>query len=249
MKVAVCLFGYPRHYELGFKCHKNFLESIDYDFFIHSWCEESSTQNHIEKLYNNINDLYRPKKLEIEKQKNFSNFFENDSNFNKKNNIDTESIHRYISPIYSMYKVGNLLEEYLCEYDVVIVTRTDVFCNEKLKNFNIYDLNCIYSSYCEGHRWDMSLNDGIIDVKMLLSNPKNILFLTKLYENLKEYNINNEVRLCHHEVFAHHLKKLNCSFDMIFNGVSNVWWILRNNNVLYGNLGNSNMCHYPHIFQ
>jgi hypothetical protein len=250
MRVAICLYGYPSFYENGFKSYNNFLESIDFDFFIHSWCKENSSKKEINNLYKNINNLYKPKKFEIEKQIDFKNYFECDvdTRYLKKEFVQNgTAVHTTVSPLYSMYRVGKLLEPYSNNYDIVIVSRTDVFCNQQLKNLNPIDLNTIYSSYCEGDVWNMKLPDGSIDVKMIFSNFKNMSFLMNIYDSLKEYIEKEKRPLCHHRLFAYHLKKLNTEFKMAFES-ANTWWLIRNNGELSGNLSNSHINNYSNIF-
>ncbi len=224
MNVAVCLYGQPRFCVEGFKYLYDFCEDINLEFYIHSWGDSI--------VLNELNSIYNPISIKVETPKiNFDNInkYIINENLNKKGIIST------VSPLYSINEVGKLLEKSNTIYDYVILTRTDIgIPNGKLNNFNL-EKNIIYSSYVNGSGWVIGPNkENYIDTKFILSDKKTILFLSKLYENLYQYNINENIPMCHHRLFYYHLSKLNMNFNMLYLNNSNInggWYFIRDGNL------------------
>jgi hypothetical protein len=211
MKIAVCFFGIPRYFKNGKTLNKRFYDGLQIDYYAHFWNNE-----HTEK----IQSLYKFKKILIEHQIDFSNKFDFEIDLSK----TTRDIHTSISPLYSLMRVGELITE---DYDFVVLTRTDVVCLEsELKKF-LQDKFTLYSSYVPGNEWIIDNNDDHIDFKFICSSKENILYTTKLYNNLYEYLKNDKISFCHHRLLAHHLKKKIKNFSMIIGK----WYFLRDNNL------------------
>jgi hypothetical protein len=243
MKVAVCFYGYPRNYSLGKKSFDHFLEDIEHDFFIHAWCEDNITTQDYTKTYQDIKNLFEPKEFVLERQKKFKNSFDFECDLSavKKDFVDQGiAISVTLSPLYSIMRVGELLENFNSDYDLVILTRVDVLSLDKLKNYKFDSLSDIYSSHCHGDIWKLNENGEAIDTKMILSDEKNIIYFTKIFNKTEEYLKNDNIRLCHHRLFAHHLRKLNKKFHMIFDS-SNNWYYIRENGHLEGELAHNNI--------
>jgi len=224
MKIAVCLYGQPRYCELGFNYLLNFTEGFELDFYIHSWGDDDT--------YKLMKNLYNPICLKVDPPKtNFDHMNEYiiDQNLNSKGIIST------ISPLYSIYKSGKLLENYNIDYDYVILTRTDIGIPDGKLNKLSIENNCIYSSYVRGDKWIIKENnDNHIDTKFLIAQKNNILHLTKLYENLYNYNLVHKIPMCHHRLFYHHLNKLNIQFKMLYLSDKNInggWYYIRDGNL------------------
>ncbi len=216
MKVAVCFFGIPKYSKKGKFLNKQFYEGLDIDYYAHFWESEYSEE---------VKSLYNFKNIIVEEQKNFFNEFDFDVDMSK----TERDIHTSVSPLYSLMKVGKLIKE---DYDYVIVTRTDIAClSLKLKNF--LKGNFFYTSYVPGAEWIIDGNDDHIDFRFFCSSKQNILYLTTLYDNLKEYLNIDKIPLCHHRLLSHHLKKQINNFFMIFSETDHRggWWMIRNNNL------------------
>jgi len=224
MKIAVCLYGQPRSIEKGLEYSKKFYSDLSVDFYIHSWGDE--------KVSNELNTFFNPRKIIVEPQKtDFENLNEYtiDPAFNSKDLIST------ISPLYSIYKVGELLENDTEEYEYVVFTRTDIaMIGNTLKNY-LNSNQVIYSSYVNGTIWEIKPNnDNHVDIKMICSNKNAMVYFSKLYKNLYKYHKEDKVMLCHHRMIYHHLKKLNLPFKMIkLNDSMNNggWFFIRGENL------------------
>lgn len=123
MKAALCLAGYfdsltdpSSKGQDGYEhIKKHILDVIDTDVFIHSWQPELATS---------IIDLYKPRSVQFEKQKDFSSIV-------KERSLDTipnppRTPTTILSHFYSVERSFMLMEEYGKEYDVVIKARFDL---------------------------------------------------------------------------------------------------------------------------
>lgn len=247
MKVAVCLFGYPNFYELGIKSLNNFLDGIDYDLYMHSWCKNDTSDQYYQTLFNSINNIYKPKKFILDRQIDFRRDFDfpvDLSEIKHQNDIGA-MISDTISTIYSIKKVGEILEEVGNSYDLVIFSRTDCFCSEKLINYNFKDFDTIYSSFCTGDIWDLNKNGIAIDAKLIMSNYENMIFFSKLYNKIDDY-LKLGVKLGHHTMFVYHFKKISNKFKMVFG--SENWYLIRPNGFLSNERNDSEINNYSDIF-
>lgn len=249
MKIAVCLYGYPRHSQIGYKSLSSFLEGMDYDFFIHSWCDKEVGQEEFDTLNEEIKQTFKPKDFLLERQIDFKNSFDFDCDLSylKREFVSSgKAIPISISPLYSILQVSHMLKKSEENYDLVILTRTDIFCTGKLKNHNFTNLDEIYSSYCTGSIWDLNNGGDHIDVKMILSSRSNMLHLMDIYNSFEKYLKDENIKLCHHRLFAHHLKKLDKKFNMIFTNSSD-WYIIRDGGFLENEMSHSNMKNFPQL--
>ncbi len=130
MKVAVCFSGHMRTYDKTYQSLKlNLLDHYDTDIFIHTWSKSNNVRGKdfgkddidIEK---EIKEIYKPKSLLIEPQKEFK------LNFCECFNFARTNPHNVFSKMYSMSCVGNLLKEYQLnndvQYDIVLSLRSDM---------------------------------------------------------------------------------------------------------------------------
>ena len=247
MKVAVCLYGYPRQIEYGKKSLDYFLDGIEHDFYIHAWCDKNITEDDYGTTKNQINDFFKPKSFVLEKQIDFRNSFDFECDLSALKREFVEAgiaISATLSPLYSILKVSELLDEKKENYDIVILTRTDVFSAKQLKDYHFDNFDDIYSSFCHGEMWNLNGNGDAIDTKMIMSSQKNMTRFLKIYNFVETYLRDEKIRLCHHRLFAHHLKKLNQKFQMIFGGTSN-WFYIRSNGHLEGELVHSDIKNFP----
>lgn len=231
MKIAICFAGESRFYQLGYEKMKSFYKDLDIDYYIHSW----STEQSINETLINLNNTFNPKKIVVESYKDFSNHFEGKTFINK-----SPSISNSVSWLRSVYEVGKLLESSNIEYDYVVISRTDIVAIGKslIDNLESKPKNKFYTSYVNGNDWVLDVTDdkkdNIIDAKFLCSNKENMIYLSKLYENLYIYILENNIPLCHHRLFYHHLRGLIEKYGHELlrcddNHINGGWYFIRNN--------------------
>ena len=168
IKIALCLFGYPRMYKESYESIKKcLLDKYNVDVYCHLWWEKDSKipiaqwnlnkQKNIimkEDIIENIKRLYNPKKLIVENPKNFNHILDEKvvkiySELYKEvgdiNKIRLEyCIKSNPSMFYSMTESTNMVN-YNNNYDFVIRTRYDICLNETyLPDIHILDKNIIH---------------------------------------------------------------------------------------------------------
>lgn len=208
MKIAVCIYGEQRFYNLGYEYMKNFFDQCQIDYYIHTWSDKEYIQENLEKYHN----FYSSKNILIEEYINFENFFEG-KNFI---NFAPKTWKNVISALKSCYELGKLLESKKEEYDFVCFTRSDVAAiGEKIKNLiSPLENKKIYSSYVPGPEWILEKDKlpestiGHIDARMICSNKENMIYFSKLFEYLKQYVLDEKLPLCHHRLMYHHMKNI-----------------------------------------
>jgi hypothetical protein len=231
MKIAICFAGEPRFYQFGYKKMKSFYKDLDIDYYIHSW----STEQSINETLINLNNTFNPKKIVVECYKDFSNHFGG-----KPINLMSPNLSNAVSWLRSVYEVGKLIQSSNTEYDYVVFSRTDVAAIGKsmIDILNSKSKERLYTSYVNGNEWILDVNDDKkdqgIDTKFLCSSKENMIYFSKVYENLHTYILERNVPLCHHRLFYHHLKPLiikhghelvRCDDNHIHSG----WYWIRNN--------------------
>ena len=187
----------------------SFYKGCEVDYFIHSW----ATPESIEKTHKDLNEFFSPKKLMVEPYMNFDNFFGENGlrNFQEKMKVPWQ---HGVSFLRSNYQVGKLLESDPTEYDYVAFSRTDVAADGCLLNILNEKSNRqkIYTSYVNGDKWIVDANndhkDNHLDTKFVCSNREVMVRLSKLYESLFRYVIQENRPFCHHRLYFHHLKHI-----------------------------------------
>jgi len=220
MKLAICFFGLPRYYDLWKENFGSFYDGCDVDFYAHFWEDESLDED-------SLLDEFNFKKILFEKQK--TDFIElpKETDLTKISKTVTQTL----SPLYSIKKVGSILEDVEEEYDFIILTRTDVGCtdNEKFSEFDLEKDN-FYTSFVDGYEW---LNTHL-DVRWLCGSKEKIIRLCSVYDNLTEYIINDKISLCHHRLFFHALKEYRDRMEMVNVDPSyrhGGWFFIRNKSI------------------
>jgi hypothetical protein len=193
VKIALCLSGLIRNSFFCFPYIYNSFLNTDYnvDVFVHTWNDSP------------IMDLYKPKKIEIENQKQILQqllpLLKLNSNVRIEGNVQNN-----ISMYYSIKKCFDLIADE--EYDVVIRCRFDLLLQEKIKFKQIVDdiINKKYDIYIPNTEFNMG---GYNDQLAIGS-----------YEAMKIYsdcffhivNISNEIGRWHPETFlGKHIDKNN----------------------------------------
>jgi len=139
-KIALCISGQPRSYEIGHQfIKKNLLELYNVDVFFHTWNNDHTNFNKLIKLYN-------PKKYIVEPA------LENTID-QKYTRIPSQKFPAYftVSAFYSIFTANQIKKEYEIDnnflYDWVIRIRFDYALNAE-PDFSILDSNKIYIPNC-----------------------------------------------------------------------------------------------------
>ncbi len=238
MKIAVCLSGQPRHFEIGYNHLSECLSGHDVDYFFHLWFDESSVGEEL-KIYSDKNprasdivqedtdkkilELYQPRRYLFEKQIQFNRIEELENNHGRSPKTTSPS-DIFESMLYSRWKAGELMAEFIDEYDLAIWTRTDIAPTAKF--IEQIDDDSIYSGYCRGPEWHRDhITTGII-----ASKPAHIKHYLDLYLHYIDI-FNEDIDLCDHRMSFYHLKKLNKQFKFI---LKNNWHWVRQEGLVPG---------------
>lgn len=164
MKIAVLMYGHMRTFKCCFNnLNKHLLSRIDADLFIHSWntLESITPSWHTSHICHNrsvneneINLLYRPKFLRIDRQpiapKNINVV------------VDGVNLFGFRCMYYSLYAANRLRKKYEFEkgfkYDVVIKIRPDILLKSNFPTdlFDACQLNHIFFSGKKKRNFDIS---------------------------------------------------------------------------------------------
>ena len=204
MKIAVCFAGEPRFFKKGAEYMQSFYKGCEVDYYIHSW----TTAESVEKTYKELDEFFLPKKLIVEPYMNFDNYFKKNNFLNLYGKVPWQN---GVSFLRSNFEVGKLLENDITKYDYVIFSRTDVAADGCLSDVlhEKFNRQKLYTSYVNGDRWIVDTNnDYIIDTKFVCSDKENMVYFSKLYENLFEYVVEQKRPICHHRLYFHHMKQI-----------------------------------------
>ena len=203
-KIAICLFGLPRFYKDYKTSMDKFYDGFDIDYYIHSWGDE--------KILNELKEHFNPKEIQVQPLMDFSNYF----NFELDMSKNDKGISNTLSPLYSIERLGNLLEKSNTNYDFVCLTRYDFVClTGKPLKYLIKD-NIFYTSYVKGDIWVIRENhDNHVDATFFCSDKNSIVKFTKLFSNLKKYLCIDKIPLCHHRLMYNHLKQIGVNLEML----------------------------------
>lgn len=238
MKIAVCLSGQPRHFETGYRYLSESLSGHDVDYFFHCWFDKSDAGKEL-KIYSGKNtrsssvvkkdtdkkmlDLYKPRKYLFEKQIEFSRVEVIDNNNGKPLKMTAPS-DVFQSMLYSRWKSGELMSEFMDEYDLAVWTRTDVAPTasfiEEINDDSIYD----------GYGRDPRMHKNHVTTGIIASTPSNIKHYLDLYLHYMDI-LNKGIDVCDHRMSFYHLNKLNKNFKFI---LQNNWYWIRQEGLVPG---------------
>lgn len=252
MKAAVCLYGYPRSIEYGHKALKHFLKGIEHDFFIHAWHDpEESGESSFLATHDSIVEMFNPVEFALENQLGFKRTFDfpHDLSCLKPELVRMGiGVSTFLSALYSIKRVGELLKRSSNHYDLVVLTRMDIFSQKALKEHQFTTYDHIYSSFCSGEIWDLNNDGDAIDLKLIASNRGNMEFLMNVYDFAEDYIRLDGIKVCHHRILAYHLKRLGQRFEMMFPQRAN-WFLIKNEGFLKGEVQDSHVTNYMDVFQ
>ncbi len=231
MKIAVCLSGQPRKFELGHSFISKSLSNHEVDYFMHHWFDPSSVGK-CHKIYSNtenrsagkveqdtdskIVELFQPKKVFFEKQIDFKDTHNLILNHGQQSKT-TQPPEIFISMLYSRWRAGEMLKEYVADtgesYDLVIWTRTDVAPLSDITE-EITE-NSFYHTAYEGPEW----NKGLINTSLHASDMQGILHFLNLYNHYKDV-YDSGVPFCDHRISFAHISKLKKPFKEILSPIN-----------------------------
>lgn len=226
MKIAVCFYGIPNCANYGHAVMRKFYEGCEVDYFIHAW-GDTETEESLRKLFS-------PRKIIVEPQRDWSSYLEVVPDMSK----TTRGISHSISPLFSIKKVGELLETDLQKYDFAALTRMDIANVAEVPLITKIQPNIVYTSYVNGEMWklrrDDPNHDNHIDIKFICGSRNSIIYATKLFDMLNTYLGEHNKPLCHHRLFYHHLKNISEPIQMLNmdeSDISGGWRMIRNNTI------------------
>lgn len=217
MKLAICFFGYPRFYNLWWEKFGKFYSGCDVDFYAHFW-KDSNVD------YTDVTSCFNFKEILVENQK--EKFIEIPESLDLSQ--INKSVFDTLSPLYSLKKLGEIIENISDEYDHFIITRTDVgtISNDSIVEYDLKK-DELYFSYVPGNEW---LNTHL-DARWFCGSSDKLLNLCKVYDNLTNYLNEDKIKLCHHRLFFHSLRMYQEKMNMINTNSEDVyggWRYIRN---------------------
>jgi 2-polyprenyl-3-methyl-5-hydroxy-6-metoxy-1,4-benzoquinol methylase len=186
LKAALLICSHLRTFDQNYKSLvDNILSRMDVDIFIstfdtlgmsYRWTDGDLYKIKTENIKDQIISLYNPKKLVIEKPKEFTL-----TPLMKQRILEHRDVNGIISMFYKVEHCNSLRKEYEAEtgvkYDVVIKFRTDIFVEEPIPISQAYDLNKLYLP-AEG-------NYGGINDQIAWGSPEIMDKYASLYSNLE----------------------------------------------------------------
>jgi hypothetical protein len=222
MKIAILLSGQPRQIKIGHESLKFYTEKYDCDVFIHTWFDEQFPSS----VYNDMLELFKPKKILIENQITFDKTGAQDPRWRT-------TLQNLLSMYYSIFMANQLksLYEEECEfkYDFVIRMRTDIKLKRPIEIEKIEKGKIALYNWTETGYNDRGVSDIFaIGESSLMDVYSNVYSNIPFYLNDdKTYNI-NDTKMRPEYVLKHHLKTANkLSLQFFWHGdVSDPSWYL-----------------------
>ena len=237
MKIALCLSGQPRNYELGYQeLKKWFLDKYDIDVYLHAWkytsnietghnFTASKTYSFTEQDYQNLLELYKPKSWIFQYPIPFDDTDIRGVPLNYK-------LSNILSAAYSIRTCFNLLNNFDTKYDLVIRTRFDLQftdyisseCNF-LKDISLLDSNQLnYFQYSDDPSVRISEIDdlfaiGGFEVMEIYCNTfsyiLNYLYMNQEYKEWLDNLVPDPEPLVNESLLKFHLLQNNVSLNPI----------------------------------
>jgi len=222
VRIALCISGQPRWIERTYHEHikKNLIDpNGEVDVFVHTWFDESVAGKVIMQaagMYQAsepisaqtpeiITDLYHPKVVKIEPQRQF------DVKDYANRKLEFINVFYQLSAIYSIWAANELKTRYEMEnrftYDVVIRLRFD-FCLESPLLLSDYPMTKVYVvNNCAHH-------DGIND-QFAFSGSYYMNVYSDLTNWIEQYYRTSNVRFAGECLIRHHLEQQGIPFGAI----------------------------------
>lgn len=197
MKVALCIAGQPRFFEEVYQNNIPYLyEGRNFDVFLqchhnpedeggfYQGSPENISVPIVPGIIGKVYDTYKPRKMIIDTQHPF--------NIEGHSQIGvpwprTPWLFGSASWLYSLYKVGTALEEYIAqhkiEYDLIIITRYDTLLHERLVIENLQKDILYFGNFKKGQ--DGQTNQDLtryLPDQLLIGSPNVILPIFHTWE-------------------------------------------------------------------
>jgi SAM-dependent methyltransferase len=223
LKIAVCISGHMRTFE---QTYHSFINNIlspykeTADIFINTWetvgapaskhgSDQSVVNKKTELIIPQINELIKPKKINIETYESARDAIAKLNNDAKMAQVDKDhmpngNLLSYGSMLYSLKQTGKMLDNYEREnnisYDIIIRLRSDALFTNKPSIYE-WDMNVINVPII-GRYYANAMND-----QFAVGNSKNMKIYFNLFDRIVEY-VNGKQCLARPEVFLkYHLNR------------------------------------------
>jgi len=201
MKIAICFFGLPRSYKSWKNYFYSFYDGCEVDFYGHFWESEDFVEEELKSEFDFKTCIIEPQKTDFLKLPASTDY----SKISK-------GVFETLSPLYSLKRTGQIISNFEKKYDFIVVTRTDVGCNDNIKFLEFeLDREKFYTSFVNGREW---LVDHL-DAKWFCGNKEKITKLCSTYDNLTRYIIDDKISLCHHRMFFNSMKEYKENIEML----------------------------------
>jgi hypothetical protein len=211
MKIALCLSGQPRYFNICYpNIKKLIIERYNPDVFFHCWWNSSyvgqrfdfsphannRTGTWVENTDAKLLELYNPKKYKFEPHISFDTTILNGAFFAQ------QSPHILYSMWYSIFQANELKKQFETEYafiyDIVIRLRFDIVFNQFKIDFLKLDLDYIHVS---------GEIKPLCNDQFALGNSENMNYYSSLYNNINKYWLEDKIKMVNEHVLTHHLNK------------------------------------------
>jgi hypothetical protein len=208
MRVALCFSGQPRNIESGYKFfNPNLLEGNKPDVFVHTWFSSEqvgkpfvNSGGHVasspvaENTIDIVNQLYSPKGIEYEPQRQFDEKDYGDRKYPAIRPFNS------LSKMYSMWRVQEICKAF-GPYDIVFHARFDLAIHQELL-LSQYDTNVVNTPNSCPH-------PNSIDYAFAWSNQEHMDNYAKLFWFVDDYYRKDGITFCDELLIRHHLLSLN----------------------------------------
>lgn len=220
MKIAVMMSGLPRYIDRNKNLMQGFYGDNEVDYFVHGWFdpekenEDASWHSYKTKIDKQIpkkiKECYNPKKMLLERQRDFH--VPREYNFNT--NWPQPKFVTY-SHFYSIKRANELRKQYEREnnikYDMVVKHRFDVYIACKV-NWEEYDLEKLYlPDNC--NVWTELYDDVQFNDMFAFSKPENMDVYCSVFDNIDKMYTENFMRFSCENFLAYTL--LNADINVV----------------------------------
>jgi len=174
MKIAICFFGLSRFYKSWKNYFYSFYDGCEVDFYGHFWESGDFVEEELKSEFDFKTCIIEPQKIDFLKLPASTDY----SKISK-------GVFETLSPLYSLKRVGQIISNFEKKYDFIVVTRTDVGCNDNTK----------------------FLEFGL--------DKEKIIKLCSTYDNLTRFIVDDKISLCHHRMFFHSMKEYKENIEML----------------------------------
>lgn len=160
MKIAVCVYGQPRSYKIGFNHMRalvNRHKTYSFEFFLHAWVSKDAMSHSpfrkfdesqmstpdVDAIQNELVQMYGPLKYKFEQPlpRDIVCSYTNTKIYDDSSKVFQNNAYNVISQFQSRNRVRNMLRDHVNitneEYDTVLMIRYDNVFHDNINFFNI----------------------------------------------------------------------------------------------------------------